>query len=100
MSPEPDPFYNPVYFDSCAFDGGGETEEQASLEARELFEKNDGLINIVHSVMKEIEFPSTPQWVKDISNNSIYTIEANLTPQEEQELKDVEAIIVGNGKLV
>lgn len=33
MSPEPDPFYNPVYFDSCAFDGGGETEEQASLEA-------------------------------------------------------------------
>lgn len=95
----PDPFYHPVYFDSCAFDGGGETEEQASLEARELFEKNDGLINIVHSVMKEIEFPNTPQWVKDIANNSIYTIEVNLTPQEEQELKDVEAIIVGNGKL-
>ena len=55
----PNPFYQPVYFDSCAFDGGDELEQQASIEARELFEENGGNINIVHSVMKEIEYPNT-----------------------------------------
>lgn len=95
----PNPFYQPVYFDSCAFDGGNEIEQQASIEARELFEENGGNINIVHSVMKEIEYPNTPQGVKDIANNSIFTIESQLTPQEEAELKDVETIIVGNGNL-
>ena len=95
----PDPFYQPVYFDSCAFDGGNEKEQQASIKARKLFEKKGGDIKIVHSVMKEIEYNSTPQWVKDIANNSIYTIEEQLTQQEEAELKDVETIIVGNGKL-
>ncbi len=95
----PNPFYQPVYFDSCAFDGGDESEQQASIEARELFEENGGNINIVHSVMKEIEYPNTPQWVKDIANNSIFTIEVQLTPQEDAELKVVETIIVGNGNL-
>ena len=88
----PNPFYQPVYFDSCAFDGGDETEQQASIKARELFEENGGN-------MKEIEYPNTPQCVKDLANNSIFTIEVQLTPQEEAELKDVEAIIVGNGNL-
>lgn len=95
----PNPFYQPVYFDSCAFDGGDENEQKASIEAREIFEVNGGNINIVHSVMKEIEYPNTPQWVKDMANNSIYTIEVQLTPQEQAELKDVETIIVGNGNL-
>jgi ribosomal protein S8 len=95
----PNPFYHPVYFDSCAFDGGDESERQASIEARELFEENGGNINIVHSVMKEIEYPNTPQWVKDIANNSIFTIEVQLTSQEDAELKVVETIIVGNGNL-
>ncbi len=95
----PNPFYAPVYFDSCAFDGGDESEQQASIEARELFEENGGNINIVHSVMKEIEYPNTPQWVKDIADNSIFTIETQLTPQEQAELKAVETIIVGTGNL-
>ncbi len=41
----PNPFYLPVYFDSCAFDGGDESEQQASIEARELFEENGGNIS-------------------------------------------------------
>jgi len=95
----PNPFYQPVYFDSCAFDGGDEAEQQASIEDRELFEKNGGNINLVHSVKKEIDFPKTPQWVKDIANDFIYMIKVQLTPQEEAELRDVETIIVGNGNL-
>jgi hypothetical protein len=93
------PFYPPVYFDSCAFDGGNISEQQASIEARVLIEGDDGIINIVHSVMKEIEYPNTPQWVKEIAKNSIFTIEVQLTQQEESELKDVETIIVGNGDI-
>ena len=95
----PDPLYHPVYYDSCAFDGGDETEQKASIEARELFEKKGGNIKVVHSVKKEIEFPSTPQSVKDIANNSIYTIEVQHNQEEVSELREVERIIVGNGNI-
>ncbi len=95
----PNPLYHPVYYDSCAFDGGEKTEQEASIKARGLFEKNGGNIKIVHSVMKEIEFPHTPQWVKDIADNSIYTIEVHHNQQETTELRDVEKIIVGNGNI-
>lgn len=95
----PNPFYQPVYFDSCAFDGGDESEQQASVQGRVLLEENGGTINILHSVRKEIDFPNTPQWVKDIANNSIYTIEVRLTHEEQLELRTVQQIIVGNGNL-
>ena len=44
------PFYQPVYFDSCAFDGGDESEQQASFRGRVLLEDNEGTIIILHSV--------------------------------------------------
>lgn len=95
----PNPFYQSVYFDSCAFDGGDEAEQHASIEVMELFEKNEGRINLVHSVKKEIDFSKTPQWVKDIANGTIHTIKVQLTPQEERELRDIESILVGSGNL-
>ncbi len=70
----PNPFLQPAFFDSCAFDGGDESEQQASIEARTLFEENRGIINILHSVRKEIEYPNTPQWVKDLANDYIHTL--------------------------
>jgi len=60
MKVPPNPFLQPVYFDSCAFDGGDTTEQQASIEARMVFEVNDGTINILHSVQKEINYPANP----------------------------------------
>ena len=99
MKKPPDPFYNPVYFDSCAFDGGNEQEQAASNEARSLFAEKGGDIKIVHSVKKEIDYPNTPQWVKDEANQLIYTIETQLNSNEAEELKDVQKIIVGNGSL-
>lgn len=99
MKKPPDPFYNPVYFDSCAFDGGSEQEQAASIEARTLFTENGGDIKIVHSVKKEIEFPNTPQWVKDEANELINTIETQQTENEDEELREVQRIIVGNGIL-
>ncbi len=88
-----------AFFDSCAFDGGNEVEQEASMEARTIFERNDGMINILHSVRKEIDYPATPQWIKELANDYIYTLEVPLTNQEHNELRDIESIIVGNGNL-
>jgi len=99
MKKPPDPFCNPVYFDSCAFDGGNEQEQTASMEARSLFSEKGGDIRIVHSVKKEIDYPSTPQWVKDEANQLIFTIETSQTPDELKDLEDVQTIIVGKGSL-
>jgi len=96
----PNPFYGNVFFDSCAFDGGNEEEQAASNEARTLFEDKGGNILILHSVQKEIEFPNTPQPVKDESENLIYTFEpSQYTPEEIVAFNDVKAILVGNGLL-
>jgi hypothetical protein len=99
MKKPPDPKYGSVFFDSCAFDGGNEQEQAASNEARSLFAESGGEIKIVHSVKKEIDFPNTPQSVKDEANQLIYTIEVQLNPEEEAELNDVQNIIVGDGSL-
>lgn len=99
MKKPPDPFFGSVYFDSCAFDGGNEQEQHASKEARALYFSNGSEIKIVHSVKKEIDFPNTPQSVKDDAAPLIYTIEKQLTPDERKELIDVQNIIVGNGNL-
>lgn len=94
----PNPFYGNVFFDSCAFDGGNEEEQAASNEARTLFENKGGNILILHSVQKEIEFPNTPQSVKDEAENLIYTIEpSQCTPNEIKEFNVVKTILVGDG---
>ena len=95
----PSPFLQPVYFDSCAFDGGDSNEQAASIETRGLLEKNGGRINVLHSVQKEIDYPATPQWVKDLAGTYIQTLQVPLTPQEKKELGDVEHIIAGKGSL-
>jgi hypothetical protein len=95
----PDPFYGSVYFDSCAFDGGNVLEQEASLKARELFEGNERYIEILHSVVKEIDFPNTPQWVKSEATDLIYTIEVELTQLELERLRQVENLVVGNGSI-
>lgn len=93
------PFLQPIFFDSCAFDGGDQTEQSASVEARTLFEQHGGIINMLHSVQKEIDYPATPQWVKDLATSYIGTLQVPLNTQELKELRDIEVIIVGNGNL-
>jgi len=95
----PDPFYGNIFFDSCALDGGNEDEQEASIDARELYEKHGHEVEIVHSVAKEIDYPNTPNWVKDIASGLVYTIEVILTQPELAQLQDIESIIVGNGSL-
>jgi len=97
MKKPPNPIYGSVFFDSCAFDGGNEQEQTASNEARSLFTDMGGDIKIVHSVKKEIDYPKTPQSVKDEANQLIHTIEVQHTAEEATELNGVQKIIVGNG---
>ena len=97
MKKPPDPFYNPAYFDSCAFDGGNEQEQLDSKEARALLKEKECDILLLHSVKKEIDYPQTPQWVKDEAATLIYTIDMQQSNIDPKELADTQQIIVGNG---
>ncbi len=90
---------SPVFFDSCAFDGGDISEQAASNEIRSLCDKHGGLINILHSVQKEIDYPNTPRSVKDLTTTYIGTLAVPLASDEQEILRDIERIIVGNGIL-
>ena len=95
----PNPLLRPVFFDSCAHDGGDKIEQAASNKARELFEQHGRKINILHSVEKEINHPATPQWIKDLSRQTCHTIEMPLNDQEQETLRAIELIITGDGNL-
>lgn len=90
---------SPVFFDSCAFDGGDISEQRASFEVRELFDVHGGEINILHSVQKELNYQKTPRWVIELANTYVSTLEVPLTSDEQVVLRDIEKIIVGNGIL-
>lgn len=95
----PNPFIAPIFFDSCAFDGGSFVEQNSSIEARAIVEQRGAGIELVHSVLKEIEYPNTPQNLRDESQGFIYTCEVNLNETEIANLAIIEKIIVGNGSL-
>ncbi len=84
-----------ILVDSCAFDPKYSPEDEA---AQALF--SDEALNLViaHSNMKEIDHPSTPAWVKSKAADRIYTIETNLTAEEQQIKQKIHRILTGNGK--
>ena len=95
-----DPFKSEIYFDLCAFDGGTPEEQSASLECQDLLEQKNNEIRILYSVQKEIDFPNTPNWIKQkarqfVGTKETFSFEAN----EFEILRDIEKIIVGNGNL-
>jgi hypothetical protein len=88
-----------VFIDSCAFDPKYEPETSASNEIFKLSNKVKFGLLIAHSTQKEIEHPNTPAWVKQDAAGLIYSIDAQLTPNEEKLLCDIEMILAGNGKI-
>ncbi len=92
------PYDDFIFFDSCAFDGGGSYEEKASEKARKILEINEKKVMLMHSVVSEIQNPQTPNWIKEIEPKSRKTVRLNLIDSEKQTLKEIEEIIVGNGK--
>jgi len=92
------PLITNVFIDSCAFDPKYEPEDSASVEIFRIFKEGEDLsIQISHSTQKEIEHPNTPEWVKAEAGNLIYTIEVQLTANEVNILREIEAILAGDG---
>ncbi len=87
-----------IFMDSCSFDPKYSPEDQASLRLFELSEKGELILNIAHSIQKEVEHPNTPMWVKREANKLIYTIETSLTQNERNRKTTILRILAGNGK--
>lgn len=86
-----------AFFDSCAFDGGFPQESGAAKKVLELLEQESSGVQLVHSVLKEIDYPRTPQKVKAAALQCIQSLEVPLQAEEIPHKKRIEAIILGNG---
>lgn len=87
------PQYTHSFIDSCAFNPGG-SEEAAS---RRILEKWPNII-VAHSVQKELEHPNTPDDVKRMAQEFVYTIETELTPELLNKKDDIRIFVQGNAK--
>jgi len=87
------PRYTHSFIDSCAFDPGG-IEEAAS---RRILEKWPNII-VAHSVQKELDHPNTPDDVKCMGQELLYTIETELTPELLSKRDEIRSLIQGNAK--
>lgn len=91
-----------IHIDSCAFDPKYYPEDKSAEEIWRFYEKwkDTGIIlEIAHSVLKEIEHPGTPLWVKERAHKIGYTIPNDFTDEEKNLLHDVKKILAGNGKI-
>lgn len=91
-----------IHIDSCAFDPKYYPENESAEEIFRLYEnwKNTGIIlEIAHSVLKEIDHPNTPLWVKKRAYKIGYTISNDFTDEEKNLLRRIEEILAGNGKV-
>jgi hypothetical protein len=88
------PQYTHSFIDSCAFNPGG-IEEGAS---RRILEKWPNII-VAHSVQKELEHPNTPDDVKRMAQEFVYTVETELTPELLDKKDDIRIFVQGNAKL-
>ncbi len=71
----------------------------ASEKAREVLEQNKKKVMLMHSVVSEIKNPNTPDWIQEIEPRSRKTVKLGLIDSEQETLKDIQRIIVGNGNL-
>lgn len=87
------PRYTNTFIDSCAFDPGGIEE----VTSRRILEKWPNVI-VAHSVQKELYHPNTPEDVKRMGNELVYTIESELTPELMRKRDEIRTLIRGNAK--
>jgi hypothetical protein len=93
------PKYTHSFIDSCAFDPGGLEEKYSRrLLARSDSDKDVLVLEIAHSVQKEIDHPNTPEDVKALSRTLIYSIDTPLTPELQAHRDDIRKFIRGNAR--
>jgi hypothetical protein len=88
------PKYTTSFIDSCAFDPADSMEKESS---RRLLD--EAILEVAHSVQKEIDHPNTPSDVKSIARHLIFTIENPLTKDELNRREDVRLLVRGNAKV-
>ena len=89
------PRFTHIFLDSCAFDPDDENEAQCS---ERILESTNLMIEIMHSVQREIDHPNTPAEVKSKAARIIRTGETNLTPLELVTRSEIRSLMRGNSK--
>jgi hypothetical protein len=94
----PDPHRQNLFVDSCAFDPRFSPEDRAAKDIFERHENGQLLgLKIVHSTLKEMEYPSTPDWVKRAATGLLYAIDVDLTPGEQTQRDRILDVLAGGG---
>ena len=86
------------FLDSCAFDPDCSNEENASQKIFEKYKNEEIVLNLAHSIQKEIDHPNTPRWVKQEASSCIYTHPTALNIEERDLKANIWKILTGNGK--
>lgn len=92
------PNYTHTFIDSCAFDPDNTEEEKCSRRLLARYDDGEIILQIAHSVQKEVEHPNTPNDVKALAQALIYTIESGLTPELLHTRNEIRALVRGNAK--
>lgn len=85
------------FIDSCAFDPKCSPEDTASNEIFELYNSESIILIISHSVMKEIDHPNTPIWVKKEAQNVLFSYAVPLNEEQKNTKEEIFRILTGNG---
>lgn len=93
-----DPFRANIFIDTCAFDPKYEPESSCAAEILRRYEAGEINLIVSHSNMKEIEHPNTPGYVKQVASCKIYSLNVQLTEQEQRVKENILHILAGNGK--
>ncbi len=94
-----DPYRRNIHIDSCSFNPIHHPEDEASLILLKLSEEGTIVLNIAHSVKKEIEHPNTPDWVKREAGCIVFTLDVGLTQGEKELKRRINEVLAGDGKI-
>lgn len=92
-------FIHNVFIDSCVFNENiSEEEQKACLKILEWSKESIVGLHLPASVKKELEHKNTPSWVKEFVMECVIICKTDLTKEEQRRLKNIEDIVIGNGK--
>lgn len=95
--PLQDPRRANSFLDTCAFDPKYAPEDAAAREIRGIADAGRISVLLAHSNQKELEHPNTPEDVKREARAMIFTIETDLTAEEQARKAQIHAVLTGNG---
>lgn len=92
------PQYTHSFIDSCAFNPIDVKEGESSRRLLEEADENGFMLVVAHSVQKEVDHPNTPDDVKRLATQTIFTLPTSLTAEELEKREEIRGILRGNSK--